>query len=169
MPDISVLELLGAAQSLIAQTLRYAPVASQHEAARLVARIDDLFATSGFERAPEHVLNDIRESWQDSSRVRIAEGALMRADVKGLWVSAWLRADRGMARLTKPTFNAALAALPLMPREVYTLRRVKGLSFDEIGLRLGLDAAAVETLFFEALRGLHAHIYSVERSSTFPS
>ena len=48
----------------------------------------------------------------------------------------------------------ALAALPLMAREVYWLSAVEGLDHGAIARRLGLSVAEVEALLAEAIVGL---------------
>jgi RNA polymerase sigma factor (sigma-70 family) len=52
--------------------------------------------------------------------------------------------------------RAALESLPAQQREVFLLREICGLSYDEIGERVGVSVGAVQMLLFRARRELRA-------------
>lgn len=129
------------------------------ESRAIVARIDAFIAEAGVQVASASLVEEVRAKWHAVDAVRLEDKAVVRADARGLWISAWLLTHQ-KRRLTQDSFDAALAALTLMAREVYLLHRMEGLSFKEIGDRLGLEAPTIESLFYEAMRGLHQTIYT---------
>ncbi|CAN5221060.1 hypothetical protein BH11PSE5_BH11PSE5_23990 [soil metagenome] len=159
MQDLLVLEVLGAARACIVTCLSDLSAGTPSKSVAVVAKIDALIARAGVNTAPGDLVEELRARWRPVAAVRFEEAAVMQADASGLWVSAWLLTPQGTPPLALQTFKAALAALPLMAREVYTLHRMDGCSFDEIADRLGLAPSDVEKLFFEALRTLHLQIY----------
>jgi RNA polymerase sigma-70 factor (ECF subfamily) len=50
--------------------------------------------------------------------------------------------------------EAALASLPRNQRHAFVLRELRGLSYKEIAIQLGVSVASVETLIYRARRGL---------------
>lgn len=160
MSDPSALELLRAAHSFIGRILPRLSPAERQERTYLLAKIVALVREDGLSEASPALVHEARSRWMDMPIVRIDDRARIHGDVRGLWISAWLLLDAGNPPVSQAQFREALGALSIMAREVYTLRRVDGLAFDDIARRLGLDASEVEGLFFDALRGLHQQIHS---------
>ena len=63
---------------------------------------------------------------------------------------------------------AALHSLPATQREVFVLRELAGLSYAEIGSRLGASVASVQMLLFRARRALRAELEPPAVSSRRP-
>ena len=63
---------------------------------------------------------------------------------------------------------AALHSLPAMQREVFVLRELAGLSYAEIGSRLGASVASVQMLLFRARRALRVELEPPAVSSRRP-
>ena len=79
----------------------------------------------------------------------------------------------GMAATEPPheqaeTLVAALHSLPATQREVFVLRELAGLSYAEIGSRLGASVASVQMLLFRARRALRAELEPPAVSSRRP-
>lgn len=151
--------LLAAARAFITDIPPLALLnAPRRTAKKLVADIDRLLASASSRQASPEIIDEARSRWTDEG-IRIDDDAIMQADARGFWVSAWLLAAPAVPAIETLAFREALERLPLMEREVYLLHRVDGRSLDEIAERLGVARTDTEALFFNALRHLHERIY----------
>lgn len=160
MPDPSACEQLRAAQAIIA-TISFDGLGAEErqDCSAVAACINHLLSHVAGATASPAIVAALRMRWREQPAVRIDEGALARIEPTGLWVMGWLLAEEVPEPIEEGAFNVALGALPVMAREVYLLHRVDGREMSDIAFRLGLAPVEVERLLFDALRGLHKHIY----------
>jgi len=160
MSRSSARALLEAAHSFIADIPPLVLLNAPRRTGRmLVAQIDRYLDTAPRQDAPPDVIEDARERWRSEAGIRIEDDAMMRADGRDIWISAWVLTGPALQPTEPETFRQALNSLPVMEREVYVLHRVEGRTMDEIAQRLSCTVENAEALFFAALRGLHERIY----------
>lgn len=107
---------------------------------------------------------DIRESTATALNDRWALSSFIRVDPdeeefeqtdNGYWVRAWVKIGRpGLGAdkdVLRERYEAAVASLPLMTREVFNARRTEGLEDHVIAKRYGIRTREVEALVAEAL------------------
>jgi DNA-directed RNA polymerase specialized sigma24 family protein len=95
-----------------------------------------------------------RGRWASDYRVAIPGRPAVRIDDDGIWVEAWLLAGEGLPGRdpTDPaTMSAALARVPVVPREVFILHRRDGLKLEAIEARLALPPGGARSALAEAL------------------
>ncbi|MEG8222335.1 hypothetical protein OSJ57_17155 [Sphingomonas sp. HH69] len=160
MSRSSARALLEAARSFIADIPPLVLLNAPRRTGRmLVAQIDRYLDTAPRQDAPPVVIEDARERWRSEAGIRIEDDAMMRADGRGVWISAWVLTGPALQPTEPETFRQALNSLPVMEREVYVLHRVEGRTMDEIAQRLSCTVENAEALFFAALRGLYERIH----------
>jgi DNA-directed RNA polymerase specialized sigma24 family protein len=135
----------------------------------LVAKIDRLLSIESWRDAPEDAVAEARQRWQQEKAIRIDDSAVMLADAKGLWVSAWLLLEYPTCPIAVDRFKQALESLPPMPREAYKLHRIEGRTMAEVAQQLGLSDHETEAHMSEALYGLHTRQWRRETMRSAPT
>ncbi|HEX7855887.1 MAG TPA: hypothetical protein VF503_19550 [Sphingobium sp.] len=101
----------------------------------------------------------LKERWALSGFIRVdpSEREVEQTD-DGYWVRAWVRIGKpGLGAnkdLLRERYEAAVASLPLMTREVFDARRTEGLEDHVIAKRYGIRTREVEELVAEALQSI---------------
>ena len=106
------------------------------------------------ERDWQDVVDATRERWAGDYRVAVPARPAVRIDDDGIWVEAWLLAGEGLPGsdpIAPDIMSAALARVPVIPREVFVLHRRDGMRLDAIDARLALPAGGARAALAEAL------------------
>jgi len=125
---------------------------------KLVARIEDFLRSFA---GPGHLaIDEARERWSATSSIRIdaEERIVEHSPGGGYWVRAWVFVER--PKLGEPgtplrtRYEAALAVLPSLTREVLLAHRVDDLDYAAIAARFGITIGEVEQCVAEALEAV---------------
>ena len=123
----------------------------RHSCARMASRLRNLLA----ERTgavPDDVASAAEARWAKHPGVKLELPIKMRTDEDGVFVLGWLRAAEPLDRRDGAmALEAALAAMPVVAREVFVLHRRDDLSFEAIAGRLALTLNEVAEQFLVAL------------------
>lgn len=123
----------------------------------LAAIIDAHLSDAGLIEPAQDIIDIARRRWGAEGRVRIDATPAVRLAHDGIWVSAWLSCGEKIVAgetLQGERLQSAIAALPIMTREVFILHRIEGLDIPDIANRLALRPSAVRRHFANALIGM---------------
>ncbi|MFD1104448.1 RNA polymerase sigma factor [Sphingobium olei] len=159
MPPSEALDLLKEALDLFNDNANFALRRDRKRTSyKLAARIDDLLQRFD---GPRHLaIDEARERWSAASSIRIDpnERIVEQSPGGGYWVRAWVFVER--PKLDEPgtplrtRYEAALAVLPSLTREVLLAHRVDDLDYAAIAARFGITIGEVEQCIADALEAV---------------
>ncbi|MDF0546584.1 sigma-70 region 4 domain-containing protein [Sphingobium sp. H39-3-25] len=159
MPPCEVLDLLKEALDLFNDKANFALRRDRERTSyKLAARIDDLLQRFD---GPKHLaIDEARERWSAASSIRIDpnERIVEQSSGGGYWVRAWVFVER--PKLGEPgtplrtRYEAALAMLPSLTREILLAHRVDDLDYVAIAARFDIAVGAVQQHITDALESI---------------
>lgn len=142
-------------EHLVDETKLVGSVSRRRRRRDLLSRLQSTLAAGG--SAPPYLVEAIRHEWTDDGRVRIDDAAPCRIDSTGVWIGAWLLAANGAdayEEIDPRRLAGAIAALPPLARDVFTLHSRDGLGYPSIAAKLAISEETVRRELAAALVAL---------------
>lgn len=123
----------------------------------LLARLQSILAAGAGSIASADLVESARHDWTRDGRVRIDDVAPCRIDSTGVWIGAWLLAANGADAyedIDPCRLAGAIAALPPLARDVFTLHCRDGVGYPSIAAKLAISEETVRRELAAALIAL---------------
>ena len=172
MATVHLCALLRKLRDQLADESRFLGVVSRRRRRReLLARVQAVLAVDADDTAPSGLIEATRQTWAAEDRVLIADRAPCRVDRAGVWIGAWIRAATGPGSresIDPERLAAAIAALPPLARDVFTLSSRGSLDYPAIAAALGISEDLVRRELAAALVAIDQTLTIQQRDNPSP-